>query len=81
MKKAFILSLAAVLLLSVSVLAVTMRSEDINKDGVVDMLDLAEVSKRYNAKENDVNYDEKYDINRDGIIDLFDLVLISKQMK
>lgn len=50
---------------------------DINRDGVIDILDLAIIAQKYNLKEFDSMY-ITYDINKDEIIDIFDLVLISK---
>lgn len=52
--------------------------EDVNKDGTVDRLDLAEVAQFYNTVKSDKGYLEKEDINKDGIIDVYDLVAISK---
>ncbi|WP_326511595.1 C1 family peptidase [Clostridium intestinale] len=52
-------------------------SEDVNKDSVVDILDLARIGARYNKtyRDNDWNFDE--DINKDGILDIYDLTSIS----
>lgn len=53
---------------------------DINKDGKIDVLDLAAVAKNYNMKSGNVSWDSKLDFNKDGTIDIFDLVLCSKKM-
>lgn len=57
-------------------------SEDVNNDGVVDIVDLAIVAKNYNSKvvigEEDNIY--KSDIIFDGVIDLFDLTTLSKKL-
>ncbi len=48
---------------------------DVNKDGVVDILDLALVAKHYGEKVAQ-DFSKNPDVNRDGIIDIFDLVLV-----
>lgn len=57
-------------------------SEDVNNDGVVDIVDLAIVAKNYNSRvvigEEDNIY--KSDIIFDGVIDLFDLTTLSKKL-
>lgn len=55
--------------------------EDINGDGIIDLLDLSLVSLKYNLQSTDIGFDEKCDLNKDGIIDILDLVLISKKME
>ena len=55
--------------------------EDVNKDGVVDTLDLSLVGLSYNTTSDDENFNVDIDINKDGIVDIFDLVLISKKMQ
>ncbi|WP_017413880.1 DUF4879 domain-containing protein [Clostridium tunisiense] len=40
-----------------------------------------EISKHYNAKKGEPNYDERCDLNKDGIIDIFDIVIASKNSK
>ncbi|MGL4773414.1 MAG: glycosyl hydrolase family 18 protein [Clostridium sp.] len=46
-----------------------------------DVVDLAGVALRYNAKKGDANYDELYDRTNDGFIDIYDLVNVASQMK
>lgn len=53
---------------------------DINKNGKVDILDLAAVAKNYNVKNTDVNWASSLDFNKDGKIDIFDLVFCSKKI-
>ncbi|MGL4107925.1 right-handed parallel beta-helix repeat-containing protein [Clostridium sp. LP20] len=56
------------------------KVEDLNRDGVVDLMDLSLVSKEYN-KTSDINgFSRSSDLNNDGIIDIYDLVLISKSI-
>jgi uncharacterized protein YjdB len=53
------------------------KERDINKDGKVDILDVALAAKSYNSKTGSSLYSSNVDINSDSIIDMFDLVLIS----
>ncbi|WP_050752998.1 dockerin type I domain-containing protein [Pseudobacteroides cellulosolvens] len=48
------------------------------QDGAINMLDVIEVAKLYNAVQNDLKYNQKADLNRDGRINLADIVLIAK---
>ncbi|MGL5149860.1 MAG: glycosyl hydrolase family 18 protein [Clostridium sp.] len=54
--------------------------EDINKDGVVDIVDLSLVSTKYNLKSTDSLYDAKCDVNSDKIIDIFDIVQVARKI-
>ncbi|MGL4772726.1 MAG: glycosyl hydrolase family 18 protein [Clostridium sp.] len=54
--------------------------EDVNNDGVVDVVDLSMVGQKYNKKSTDAEYDVKCDINGDKIIDLYDLVSVAKKI-
>lgn len=49
---------------------------DVNKDGIVDIADLATAGMAYQAKEGDPKYNPEADVNRDGIINVIDLALI-----
>ncbi|MBT9132744.1 MAG: hypothetical protein DDT33_01273 [Firmicutes bacterium] len=49
---------------------------DVNRDGQVDVLDLASIAGAYNTKQGDPNYNPDADFNRDGMIDIFDLVRV-----
>ena len=51
--------------------------EDVNNDGMVDVLDFAIVSTFYNVQSTDSNYNDKFDVNKDEIIDIFDMVAVS----
>ncbi len=53
---------------------------DTNKDGAVDILDLANIAKNYNDNIESDTWNFKYDINSDLIIDILDLVIISKEL-
>ncbi len=48
------------------------------QDGVINMLDVIEVAKVYNAVQDDLKYNQNVDLNRDGKINLADIVLIAK---
>ena len=52
---------------------------DLDKNGKVDILDLAKVSCNYNSNELSDNWNIRYDFNKDGIVDLFDLVFCSRR--
>jgi hypothetical protein len=53
---------------------------DIDKDGNVNIIDLASVAQKYNHKNTQVNWDLRFDFNKDNIVDIFDLVISSKKM-
>lgn len=53
---------------------------DFNFDDVVDLLDLSEVSNRFNLKTEDTNFKSTYDLNNDGIIDIFDIVRVASKI-
>lgn len=57
------------------------NKEDVNKDGKIDIQDLAMIASKYNVKTGDNSYDIKYDLNRDNIVDLFDLVRVAKKFE
>lgn len=49
--------------------------EDVNKDGIVNEIDLNLVSQAYNSKPGDPDWKVEYDINSDSIIDIYDLTM------
>ena len=53
---------------------------DVNGDGEVNILDLAQISLLYNVQSIEDDWNEKCDLNKDGIIDLYDLILLSKKL-
>jgi hypothetical protein len=55
--------------------------EDINKDGIVNIFDIAEVARSYGLKSTDKDWDASHDLNKDGIINLFDLIAIAKKFR
>ncbi|MEG0295071.1 MAG: glycosyl hydrolase family 18 protein [Clostridium sp.] len=54
--------------------------EDFDQNRVVDILDLAMLSTKYNKASGQQGFDVKFDLNKDNIIDLFDLVQVAKKM-
>ncbi|MEN8435438.1 leucine-rich repeat domain-containing protein [Clostridium septicum] len=56
------------------------KLEDINKNSVVDIDDMAIIASKYNKKHSDENWNEDFDLNKDSIIDILDLVIVSKSM-
>lgn len=57
------------------------EKEDINRDGVIDVQDLALIAVSYNITSKDDSWNTELDINSDTIIDIFDLVLVSKKIE
>ena len=60
---------------------ITFEKEDLNKDGVIDEKDLDYISKYYNIKRGEHNWNDEFDLNNDGIIDIYDYVIISKKIR
>ncbi|MBD7913252.1 dockerin type I domain-containing protein, partial [Clostridium cibarium] len=56
------------------------ENEDLNKDGQVDMLDLAIEGNSYNRTYKDKKWVGREDVNFDGIIDIYDMVRVSKKV-
>ncbi|MBD7910189.1 dockerin type I domain-containing protein [Clostridium cibarium] len=56
-------------------------NEDVNSDGVVDMLDLAILGNSYNAKAGTSLYKASYDVNSDSIIDIYDITKVATEFK
>jgi hypothetical protein len=55
-------------------------SRDVNGDGIIDIIDVAQLARCYNMKSLDSNWNSSYDFTDDNIIDLYDMVLIAKAM-
>lgn len=47
--------------------------EDVNKDGLIDILDLSMVSADINKTSNDPSWKAELDVNSDGVIDILDM--------
>jgi len=50
---------------------------DLNKDGHVDILDVAIVTTAFGKKEGDPGWDPRADVNGDGLVDIYDLVSVA----
>ena len=57
------------------------NGEDVDKNGVVDMIDLELAALSYGSKPGDISWLAAADVNNDGIIDLLDITLIAKKQK
>lgn len=55
--------------------------EDFNRDGFVNINDLAHVAKYYNKSAYAAGVDSAVDVKKDGFIDIYDLVVVSKNME
>lgn len=55
--------------------------EDVNRDGLINIADLALIGNYYNSKKDDSNYKPTIDVNNDGIIDIFDIVRVAQLIK
>jgi hypothetical protein len=62
-------------------LASTSITEDVNGDGAINLLDLANAAKLYNTNSGSSGWSPACDINKDNIIDIIDLVRISKKIQ
>ena len=49
---------------------------DVNRDGVIDLLDVSEALDAFMSEPGDANWNPAYDVKSDGIVDILDLVLI-----
>lgn len=52
--------------------------EDINKDNLIDIKDIAEAAKNYNTNCINSTWKDSLDLNYDNIVDIYDLLRISK---
>jgi M6 family metalloprotease-like protein len=55
--------------------------EDVDKNGIVDIEDIAKVALKYNVDISSDSFEDSLDINKDNIIDIFDIVLVSKKLQ
>lgn len=61
-----------------SVSATSIRGRDLNKDGIIDIKDLAMISLHYGKSIGKTGWSSESDLNSDGIIDIYDLSLVSR---
>lgn len=57
--------------------AETTSNLDTNKDGEINLVNLANVESKYNIRSKDAGWSADYDFNKDNIIDIYDLVKVS----
>lgn len=69
--KALILGLAFSIFANTSIAQAITIKNDFNGDGIVDLKDIAELSKYYSTTNG------TYDLNRDGVVDIYDIIQIS----
>jgi hypothetical protein len=55
--------------------------EDLNKDGVIDIKDIALLAQSYRLQSSDSGWNASFDLKEDGIIDLYDMVIIARKLK
>ncbi|SFU37959.1 Transglutaminase-like superfamily protein [Clostridium sp. DSM 8431] len=58
----------------------TLMRYDTNRDGVLNTVDVANISSKYNKKVGESGYIAAWDFNSDGIIDIYDIVKISANL-
>jgi len=51
---------------------------DLNKDGIVNILDISLVAKAFGSKPGDLNWNAVADVNQDGIINILDISKVAK---
>lgn len=64
---------------TIATISIDMK-EDVNGDGVIDIVDMANVAQGYNKLKNGIGYSISKDVNRDGIIDIYDITRVSIQI-
>ncbi len=58
----------------------TLLPTDLNKDGIVDSLDLVIVASAYGSKPGDANWNEIADIDNNGCINIYDFCAVAKDL-
>lgn len=56
------------------------KNGDINKDGLVDIVDISLIANNYNEVKESIKWKDELDINKDSIVDIFDLIVVSKEI-
>ncbi|MEM2568286.1 MAG: dockerin type I domain-containing protein, partial [Candidatus Bathyarchaeia archaeon] len=56
----------------------TFLPTDLNKDGIVDIIDIAIVAKAYGSKPGDPNWNEIADIDKNGVVDILDVSAVAR---
>ena len=53
---------------------------DVDNSGIVDIMDVAVASLKYNEDNSSITWNKRFDFNKDGIIDIFDISLLAKRI-
>lgn len=56
----------------------TFLPTDLNKDGIVDVIDIAIVAKAHGSKPGDPNWNEIADIDKNGVVDILDVSAVAR---
>jgi pectate lyase len=56
---------------------VLMWAGDINGDNAINMTDIIQIAKGFNALKGDSSYNEAYDLNMDGAVNMTDIIIIA----
>jgi len=56
----------------------TFLPTDLNRDGVVDIIDIAIVAKAFGNKPGDTNWNEIADLDKNGCIDILDIIAVAR---
>lgn len=72
--KTLLLTLALCIFANASIAQAITIKYDYNNDGMVDIKDIAEISRHYTTNNS------TYDLNKDGIVDIYDITQISKNI-
>jgi hypothetical protein len=54
-------------------------STDLNRDGVVDILDIFIIAQAFGGKPGDYNWNPVSDLNKDGIVDILDIFAMAQE--
>jgi len=57
---------------------VLMMAGDINGDNAINMTDIIQIAKAFNASKGGAAYNEAYDLNMDGSVNMTDIIVIAK---
>lgn len=58
----------------------TLMRYDTNRDGVLNSVDVSNISSKYNKKQGESGYVPAWDFNGDGIIDIYDIVKLQSKL-
>jgi len=56
---------------------ITSNVADINKDGIVNMVDVMMIAKVFNLTKSDARFDQKCDLNNDDVINMADVIIVA----